>query len=922
MAKRVRLNSERLSTLLAETRLSQNAWARRLGISKSYLSQLANGTRRYPGAAVRARLVSAFRVPHHELFECETVEPSPGRMATDIPDGKDSKTALFRLAGRSVQIRVEPLDTKSRKAGDNMLQILLQDVKYGLRVLIANPGFSLACLVLLAVGIGSNTTLYSLVHGVLLKPLSLPEPSRLVTLWERSLDQPEDRDWVSPANFIDWKEQSSSFESIAAFEQSAAVLTGFDEPLNVQAVAVTSGFLEALGVDPALGRFFLPEEYQRGNERVVVLSGGLWRRCFGGGAIEEGKTLTLEGREYRVVGVVSADGRFPSDGDVWMPLVFDFDVAASRGAHYLKTLARLAPSVDSERAGKEMDLIGTRLREAYPDKNANKGIAVIPLQEDLVSAVKPTLLVLWGSVTVILLIACVNTANLFLTRSLRRGREIAIRLAMGAGRSRIVCQLLTESLILSLAAGLVGVALAYFTLPLFLAALPFQLPRLASVQIDGTVLLYTLSVSLACGVAFGLVPAVRAFGPHLRESLTPVAGASPSPAQSRLRNALVVVEVALAVTLVISAGLFLRALLQLQAVEPGFDPSKVVAIRLSLPDARYDESRKRQFYQFLTEEISTVPGVSSVGTVAWLPLGDAWVFSFEVEGEPPPTAGQGRLAVFLPVSGRYFQTMGIRLLRGRDFGALDRAGAPLTVMISDTFAKRYFPNQDPIGKRVKIGYGRAEPQPREIVGVVSDVKQWGLGAPSPPCFYLPHQQVPFGGMQLVVRSELATEPLIKTLKSAIWKLDSELALSEVQTLTDRVYGATAGSRFRSLLVGSFGLSAALLALFGIYGVISFAFSQRSREIGIRMALGARSRQVVSMVLGQGLKLALVGTLLGMAMAWAVSGSLSRFLFGIGPTDPATYVAAGALMAVLATLASYIPARRASRTDPAAVLRHE
>ncbi len=802
-----------------------------------------------------------------------------------------------------------------------MLQILVQDIRYGLRVLIGNPGFSLACLLLLALGIGANTTLYSLVHGVLLKPIPLPESSRLVTIWETPLGQPEGRYWVSPANFLDWKEQSRSFQSMAAYEEEAVVLTGFEEPRNLRAVSVSDGFLEALGANPALGRFFSPDEFKPGSDRVVVVSAGLWRTCFGGGSIK-GQKLTLDGNDYQVVGVLAEEGRFPAGGDVWIPLAFDFDVAASRGAHYLKTIARLLPHVEPTRAQEEMDLIGARLRAAYPDKNADEGIAVIPLQEDLVAEVRPTLLILWGSVTLILLIACANAANLFLARSLQRSREIAIRLAIGAARSRIVRQLLTESLLLSLAAGGAGVALAYGSLPVFLAALPFELPRSSSIEIDISVLLYTLGVSVACGIAFGLVPAGRAWGPHLRESLAPIAGASLNRVQSRFRNGLVVFEVALAVTLVISAGLFLRALQHLQAVEPGFDPSRVVSLRLSLPDVRYDAVRKSQFYRLLSEEIETIPGVASAGAVAWLPLGDAWMFSFEVEGQPPAPPANRPSGVFLPISGQYFKTMGIQLLRGREFGSIDRADSPLTIIVNETLVKRFFPNQDPIGRRITIGYGREKPRPREIVGVVGDVKQWGLGAPSPPCFYLPHQQVPFGSMQLVVRSDQATDQLVKSLKSEIWQLDPELALSDVETLSERVHGSTAGSRFRGLLVGSFGLSAALLALFGIYGVISFTSAQRSREIGVRMALGARSRQVVSMVLRQGLLLALAGTILGMALAWAVSGSLSRFLFGIGATDPATYLEAGALMAALATLASYLPARRASQTDPATVLRHE
>lgn len=910
---RVRLKTERLAQEIARSRMSQNRWALKLGIRKGHFSQIVNGKRRYLSPPTRRKLLKGLGLDFDDLFELE-------------PPGQ-SEPLSSGLAPR--RRRIQP--TESRRmaqaildqtpSGGKPMSDLLQDLRLAARTLSKNPAFSLIVIAVLALGIGANTAIFSVVSGVLLHPLPFPDPEELVVLWENVPDQGVDADTASPANFLDWREQSTAFRHMGTMTSSRMVLSADGQPERLIGASVSAGLLAALGVDPLLGRLFTEEEEQPGQNGVVLLSHGFWQRRFGSDPMVEGRVVSLNGNPCTIIGVLPPAMRFPEGAEFLVPLVFDFDIPRSRGAHYLQVIARLNSGSSMQEAQAEMDVIAARLAQQYPERNTGRGVAIRPLHQDLVGDVAMPLLVLQGAAFLVLLVTCANVANMLLARSGRRVRETALRLALGAGRARIVRLLLTESLLLSLLGGAAGLLVAYGGLQWFLALLPESLPRSGNIQMDYWVLAAAFACALATGTLFGLAPARQATRTDLQAALQE--GKAAGRRQMRLRGILVVAEIALALVLVFGAGLLLHSFWQLQAVEPGFRTSKTLAVNLSLPNSRYDsEASVAAFYQQLLERVKADPRISEASAVSWLPPGGTWFFSFDIEGREPFPAGEKPSGSFRPAGWNYLQMMGIPLLKGRQFTPQDDAGAPLVVIVNQTLAQRFFPDQDPIGQRLLIGYGAGEIAPREIVGVAADIKQFGLGRGAPPAYYVPHQQVPFRSMNLVLRTAGDPAPAAELVRSRVREMDAELALSNIQTLDERLYQSLSRPRFMTLLSGSFAALALLLACLGVYGLMSYSVVQRTGEIAVRMALGARQKDVLRIVLRQGALLLFAGLALGSLGAFAVSQLLASFLFQLSPGDPATVAAVVLLLSAVALLASYLPARRATRIDPIRVLRYE
>ena len=911
MGHRSRLKYEKLATRLKQSRLSQNSWARRLRISKAYLSQMVNGRRLYPSDEVRARLLQQLQAPFHEFFEVESET-----------EKKAWPVSLMDWQRGRIRVRIDHLDPPTTvRPGGSMIHDTLQDIKLSWRTTWKTPEISLAIVLLMALGIGANSTIYSLVHASLLTPLPFPEPHNLVALWESDISSPGSKNSVSPAVFRDWQEQAISFTEIASYHSSPAVLSGSGEPEELQVGITSEEYFRVLGLKPLIGRFFTAEETQPGGNRSILISESFWRERLGSSPEATRQTLRIGGEPAQIIGVVPNSAGFNQHFDLWQPLIFDFDVEGSRGAHYLSVVARLAEKTVLTAARSEMDSIATRMAAQHP-KNREEGVTMLPLLESVVGNARVSLLVLWGAVLMILGIACVNAANLILSRSAGRLREVAVRRALGASALRVWRQFIIESLQLSLFGGTLGVVIAFFSLPIVLHLIPTSHPRLQEATLNSGVLLFTLAVSLLTGLLFGLAPAFQSRKQDSWAQLREGSGAIQNSSTTRLRSLLLVAQISLAVVLVIGAGLLTQTLLRLSTVDPGFDASQVLTLRISLPSNRYSEERAAQFFSDLQARTANLPGVQRAGGTAFLPLGGAWTFGFDIVGQPEFPPGQKPNGVFRPVVGDYFQSLGIDLLQGRLFHAQDRTGTPLVVIVNQTLARRFFPDVDPLGQKLAIGYGSGEIQPREIVGVVSDIQQWGLGVNPYPGFYVPHQQVPFRGMTVVLKSEGSSLALAPLVKSRIWELDSELAPSSIETLDSRVAGQTANHRFRTFLVGSFAFLALLLALFGIYGVVSYWVVQRVPEIGLRMALGAGPGQVFNSILRKGIALAGIGLLLGAAVSLAAMQLISGVLDQVGATDPVTYLLVCLAMLSMALGACALPAYRATRIDPVEALKCE
>jgi predicted permease len=813
--------------------------------------------------------------------------------------------------------------------GFRPLETLWQDVRFGLRMLWKSPSFTIVAIVALALGIGANTAIFSVVNTVLLRPLPYKEPERLVMVWEDASKHGYPRDTPAAANYIDWREQNQVFEGMAAIADQSFNLTGVGEPERIDGRRVSGNLFALLGVEPQLGRAFSAEEDQPGAERVVIMSHGLWQRRFGSDPNITGKLLTLNGESYRVIGVMPSHFRFPSrEVDLWVPIAFTQQEAASRGRHYLQVVARLKPGVSLQQAQAEMNGIATRLQQQYPDQNADLGAAVTLLHEHVAGDIKPALLILLGAVGFVLLIACANVANLLLARSAVRQKEIAVRVALGASRGRLIRQFLTESILLAAMGGIVGLCLALWGVNLLKAFIPETISQAREIAIDARVLGFTLLVSLLTGLVFGLAPATQTSSFNLNETLKE--GGRDYAAGSRgnrVRSLLVIAEVAISLILLIGAGLLINSFLRLRNVDPGFSTNNLLTMSIVLPQQKYsDQARRSAFYTELVSRIESIPGVKSAAVTNWIPLvrqGDS--IGFSIEGRPDPGAGKRPSVVTRVVHPHYFRTMGIQLLRGREFNDQDRVESPAVAIISETMARRYFAGEDPIGKRLTpANPSSAEPDDWiTVIGVAKDVRQFELVADPKPQMYLSYVQAGFfAPRHLVVSTNVEPMSLVATVRKAVWDIDKEQPVSNISTMDAVLSESVAQQRFSMLLLGIFAVLALVLAAVGIYGVMSYSVAQRKHEIGIRMALGAQSRDVLKMVVGQGLKLVLIGVGVGLVAAFVLTRVMASLLFGISATDPMTFIIISLVLISVAVLASYIPARRATKVDPMVALRYE
>ncbi|MBI1761613.1 MAG: ABC transporter permease [Acidobacteria bacterium] len=810
------------------------------------------------------------------------------------------------------------------RRGGMRMESLWQDLRFGARMLLKQPGFTLIAIVTLALGIGANAAIFSVVNTVLLRPLPFKEPERLVLLRETKLPQfPEFA--VSPANFLDWQKQNTSFERLVGMRPVNLNLTGTGDPERLRGLSVTEGMVALLGIQPQLGRGFLPEEHQPGKSNVVLLSHALWQRRFGGDPKIVNQTISLDGQSYTVTGVMPATFHFwERDTELWTPISFTTQQAQNRGGHNLsRVVGQLKPGVTFEQARTEMVTIAGRLAAQYPEVSTGSNVMLMPLLDFTVRRIKPALLVLLAAVAFVLLIACANVANLLLARAAGRQKELAIRTAMGAGRGRVVRQLLTESMLLSLAGGVAGLLLATWGTRLLLALAPPNLPRLSDVSLDGRVLAFTALVTLLTGVIFGLIPAWQATRPNLNETLKDAGRGSTEGGRQFVRNGLVVLEVAAALVLLVGAGLMIKSFWRLQQVDPGFNPDKAMIATVSLPKRKYpEEPQQVAFFQQLLEKVSTLPGVQSAGAITVMPLSDDdFVLGFDIGGRPPLPPGAGQSTNYYSVSADYFKTMGIPLRRGRLFTERDTKDAPHVALINETMAQRIFPNEDPLGKRINFK-GGDKPDWYEIVGIVGDVKHYGLAQQTTLQTYEPYTQQTFSTMTLVARTTGDPLALSAAIRNAVLSLDKEQPVSSLRTLDQLVSTSIEQQQFSMLLLGVFAAVAMLLAAVGIYGVLSYAVTQRTHEIGIRMALGAGQREVLRLVVGQGMRLTLLGVATGLVAAFALTRLMAALLFSVSATDPLTFAAIAVLLLLVAFVACWIPARRATQVDPLIALRAE
>ena len=809
---------------------------------------------------------------------------------------------------------------------------LWQDVRYGFRMLLKSPGFTLVTVLALALGIGANSAIFSVVNAVLIRPLPFKNSERLVFMGEWSQQIPEMS--VSYPNFLDWREQNQVFEQIAAFRSQGFSLTGAGEPEQLSGREVSASFFTALGVSPALGRNFAPDDDRPGGNRTTIISQGLWQRRFGGDPNIVGQQLTLNNESYTVIGVLPATFEWQAPVDLFVPIGLRADQLMERGSHPgMYVIGLLKPGVTVDQARTEMKSIAARLAQQYPKENEGHSVALDGLQERAVEDIRPALLVLLAAVAFVLLIACANVANLLLARAATRSKEIAIRTALGAGRLRIIRQLLTESVMLALMGGTLGLLFAMWGIDALLAAIPDDIPRLLvmGIRLDTGVLIFTLVISVLTGLIFGLAPALQASKANLNESLKEGGRSGASGAsRHRVRNTLVISEVALSLLLLIGAGLLIKSFLRLSQADVGFDPQNVLTMRITLPAARYKESAQvASFWQELLQRTRALPGVKAAGLTRGLPMSGGIESSFTIEGRPATSVKDTAVAVSLSVSPDYFRAMDIPLLRGRYISEQDTADAPGVVVIDEMLATRFFPNDEPLGKRLKMGTSDSKSPWMQIIGVVKHVKHYGPDEEGRVEVYMPYVQVPAEwraaatrSMVLAVRTTTDPTGLTSAIRNEVLQIDKDQPVSQINTMERIVADAVAPQKFATWLLGLFAAVALVLAAVGIYGVMAYSVTQRTHEIGIRMALGAARKDVLKMVVSQGMKLALIGVGIGLIGAFAVTRLMSSLLYGVSATDPLTYGGVAVLLAGVALLACLIPARKATKVDPMVALRYE
>ena len=835
------------------------------------------------------------------------------RMAQDVwlADRPHARPRIDRLADR-----IEGA-AETRRGGWKVMADLLRDMRYAVRQLAKAPGFTVVTVLTLALGIGATSAIFSVVNGVLLQPLPYPDPDGLVRVHE--VVPQYGRFSVAPANFLDWRKQNSVFERIAAYAAGSTTLAGTEGPERVLNAAVSWDTFELLKVSPVLGRSFTEEEEMPGKANVIVLSQGAWQRRFGGDPSILGRTVNVSGAPATIVGVMPAGFYFPTrDAELWMPLTIN-PANPPRGAHFLGVLARRKPGISTDQAQAEMKTIAERLAVQYPASNANESAEVVLLHEQIVGAIRPALMTLFAAVVVVVLIACANVANLLLVRASVREKEIAIRAAIGAGRRRLVLQMLAESLVLSLAAGGLGLLLAYLAIPSIQTLSAGSIPRVLDVAIDLRVLAFAFITSLAVGIVFGLAPAWQVTRTTLGGVLKEGGRGSSSSGGRWLRSGLLILEVALSIVLLVGATLLLRSFARLTSVDPGFRPEGVLTFRIALPQPSYPQPHNRvAFYDTLLNKLEALPQVTSAGMVQAFPMRGDYSLSFAIQGRPPSKPGEGPSANHRVASPGYFATLGIPLLRGRTFTDRDSENAPMVAVIDEAFATRHFPNEDPIGRGLDIGNGTDGFY--EIVGIVGNVHHEGLDSDPLPTMYVPYRQDIFSGMWLVARTNGDPAQLTSTVRQTVREIDPALPAFSISPLENVISDSVAQRRFSMLLLGVFALIALFLAAVGLYGVVAYTVSQRTQEIGVRMAIGADRSDVLKMVVGGGMKLALVGVVIGTAGALAVARLVAAMLFDVTPFDPTSYLLTAATLLTIAALACYVPARRAMRVDPVVALR--
>ncbi len=814
-------------------------------------------------------------------------------------------------------------DEEMRRA--ELVDELQQDLRYAVRTLAKRPAFAAIVILTLALGIGANTAIFSVVSGVLLRPLPFEEPERLVRVHTVNREAGMFEAAVSPPDFADWRAQASAFERMAAYSTMATglTITGVEEPARLRTAYVTEDFFATLGVRPRLGRFILPEEHREGGpNRVVVLGHALWSARFGADPEIVGATIQLDATPFTVVGVMEPDVRFPvQDVEAWAPisLVPEHSIPRMRFVRWWSAIGRLRPGVSLERAQSEMTTIAGRLAAQHPDANAAWGEArVVSLRESIVGEARPGLLVLLGAVVLVLLIACVNVANLLLASGSARAREIAVRTALGARRARLVRQLLTESVLLSVVGGALGVLIAWRGVDALVRLSGSSLPRAADVRVDAPVLLFALGLSVVTGVVFGLLPALRSSAADPASVMTDGGrGATAGRGASRMRSALVAAEVALAMVLVVGAGLMLRSFDSLTRVDTGFDAERTVVTRLTIPsDGAYADRPWFPVYLRMIEAVRAIPGVESAAASKNVPLrGRGETYSFRIPGRPEPAPGEEPLAEAFPTGPGYFRTMGIPLLAGRDLSEHDSDSAPHVAVVSEAMARAHWPGALPIGERIMIG-----DRPTEIVGVVGDVRTAGVDSVPAPVMYLSQQQMRRVVFAIAARTSGDPAAIVPALRAAIHSVDPNQPITEIVTMRQVLSDAVAAPRFLTVLITCFGALALALAVVGLYGVVSYTMTQRTSEIGIRMALGAQPGGLVRLVVRRGMAPVAVGLVVGIAAALSLTRLLSSLLYETSATDPATFAAVALVLIAVSLLASYLPARRAARVDPTLALR--
>jgi len=806
--------------------------------------------------------------------------------------------------------------------------MIWQDLRYAARTLARRPGFTSVVVLTLALCIGANTAIFSVVNAVLLRPLAFDRPEELVRVYHVWQGR---KVVMSPPNFTDVRRQSQSFTDLAAYAPNTYVVTGSGEPALVDGAETSAGFFQILGVPPVHGRTFLPDENEPGHTHVAVLGHALWRQRYGADPKILGKSIELNGASYEVVGVMPEGFSFPAKLDLWIPLAYDRQfTTTSRGAWFIGVIGRLRPGVTLDRAAAEVGAIGKRLEAQYPDANGHVGMTVGSLREAMIGEVRRPLVLLTAAVAFVLLIACANIANLLLARSASRQSEMAVRSALGANQRRLVTQLLTESLVMAAAGAVGGLLIAYASVPALVALQPQGIPRLNTVRVDGMVVVFTAAVAVLTGLLFGLAPALQLAATRADLAQPIRAGGRGTDSGwlgHRLRRTLIVAQMALALVLLTTAGLLINSFARLQRVDPGFRPEGRMVTGIALPEMSYDSDEKRMaFYNELMDQLRARPGITSVGAINGLPLTPfRFSFSFEVSGRPPVSPADQPSMQTRIVTPDYFRTMGVRVVRGRTPTDADRAGAPRVAVINEAAAREFFPNEDPIGSSVTMGWSRRDSVPDVkgmIVGIVGDVRQAGLDQLAQPEIYFPYDQVPVGSMTMVIESDAAVSSVVDMVRREIRALDPRLPVAEVLPLGRVVAASISQPRFYSLLLGVFAGVALVLAAVGIGGVMSFTVAERTREIGIRSALGATRGEILRMMVGEMTTLAGAGVALGTAAAAASSKLLSRYLFEVAPRDPVTYGLAVAVLMLVALAATFLPARRAASIDPAMTLRLE